>query len=51
MGSLEGFDCTLSSSPKIHIFLPIVLLIKYFLNYHGKLEFSKNVIKITVGKY
>jgi hypothetical protein len=47
---LKGFDCTLSNSPNIFPFLSIVLLFKH-LNYHGQLTFSKNVIKITVGKY
>jgi hypothetical protein len=35
MRFLEGFSCTLSSSSKIPLFLPIMLLIKQFLNYHG----------------
>jgi hypothetical protein len=51
MGLLEGFSYTLLSSPKFPFFPPIVLLIKYFLNYHGNLEFSKNIIKITVDKH
>jgi hypothetical protein len=50
MSPLEGFGCTLSISPKIPSFL-LLLLIKKFLNYHGQLTFSKNVVKITVGKY
>jgi hypothetical protein len=51
MGLLEGFSYTLLSSPKFPFFPPSVLLIKYFLNYHGNLEFSKNIIKITVDKH
>jgi hypothetical protein len=49
LSSLEGFGCTLSISPKIPFFFLLCFLLSIF-NYHGQLTFSKNVIKIIVGK-
>jgi hypothetical protein len=51
MGLLEGFSYTLLSSPKIFPFSSYCASYYVFLNNHGKLTFSKNVIKITVGKH
>jgi hypothetical protein len=50
-GLLGGFSCTLLISSTILLLLSIMLIIECFLNYHGKLGFSKNATKITVGKH
>jgi hypothetical protein len=51
MRSLEGFDCTLSLSLQISLFLSSVLLIKHFLTSMIRLTFSQKCYKITVGKH
>jgi hypothetical protein len=51
MGLLERFSCIKLISSTIPLLLSIYACFLVLLNYHGDLEFSKNVIKITVGKH
>jgi hypothetical protein len=51
MGLLERFSCIILISSTIPLFLFIYAYLWVLLNYHGHLEFSKNVAKITVVKH
>jgi hypothetical protein len=51
MGLLERFSCIILIPSTIPLFLFIYAYFWLLLNYHGHLEFSKNVAKITVGRH
>jgi hypothetical protein len=51
MGLVERFSCIVLISSTIPLLLFIYAYFWVLLNYHGNLEFSKNVAKITVGKH
>jgi hypothetical protein len=51
MGLLERFNCIILISSTIPLLLSIYAYFLVLLNYHGHLEFSKNVAKIIVVKH
>jgi hypothetical protein len=51
IGVLGRFNCIIVISSTITFLLSIYAYFLVLLSYHGDLEFSKNVAKITLGKH